>query len=82
MAAFERKELQEIITKAAEHASIKGLNPMWKRAYEDLAFAAAVLDAFLARSTSNIEEEIPLEKYLEEQGLKPEFFTQESELEE
>lgn len=82
MAAFEREELQEIRVRAAEHASIVGLNPLWKRAYEDLAFAASVLDAFVARSTTNVEEEKSLDEYLSEEGIPPEFFARVSESEE
>ena len=47
--AFGRAELNAIQMRAREYARL-GDNPEWKRAYEELAWAACVVDAFVARS--------------------------------
>jgi len=47
---FERDELHAITRRALDR-SRDVLNPNWIRAYEDLAHAANVLDAHIARST-------------------------------
>jgi len=36
--------------KAWEESRIEGLNELWKKAYEELAQSANVLDAFIARA--------------------------------
>ena len=45
---FERRELQELRERALQAAN-DVVNQGWKRAYEDMAQAANVLDAFMAR---------------------------------
>lgn len=47
---FTRTELQTIGTRAHELAAVEGLNPEWRQVYEQLALAASILDAFLARA--------------------------------
>jgi len=47
---FDREELQRIEVKARE-ASRAVRNECWKRALQDLEYAANVVDAFEARST-------------------------------
>lgn len=56
---FRRKELWPIVTRAEELSRLVP-NPRWKRAYADLAQAASVVDAFLARST--VQGEAPARK--------------------
>ncbi len=48
---FERKELQEIRTKAYDMADNYTKNTSWKRAFLALGDAANNLDAFIGRST-------------------------------
>ena len=47
---IKREELWAIEQRALSLAKMP-LNPHWKRAYEDLAYAANVLDAHMGRST-------------------------------
>ena len=47
---FTREELVELLDKAQENEKA-AISPDWKRAYQDLAHAASVLDAFMARRT-------------------------------
>jgi len=47
---FTRKELQALRDRAMSLRSLV-LSPSWQRAYNDLAHAADVLDAFVARAT-------------------------------
>jgi len=46
---FTREELIDIRYRAKKHSETNGLNPDWKRAYEQLAIAADHLDAMIAR---------------------------------
>jgi len=50
---FTRENLREIKSKAGEMAETDGMNKYWKQAYFDLAQAANVLDAMLARSVNH-----------------------------
>jgi hypothetical protein len=54
---FARDELTEISNRAKQFAEIKGLNPFWKYAYQNLAVAADHLDAMIARSTAVEQKE-------------------------
>ncbi len=54
---FEREELWRIEQRANKEASIV-VNPDWKRALEDLAYAANVVDAHIGRSSVGVPEEI------------------------
>lgn len=47
---IEREYLWEI-QRSAERDITDGMNPSWVKAYQDLAHAACVLDAFIARSS-------------------------------
>ena len=47
---FKREELKQTEKRAMIMADAVS-NPSWKRAYQDLAHACNVLDAFIARST-------------------------------
>jgi len=49
--SFNREELWKLRERAAYFGNIKGTNPDWAKAYQELAYAANVLDAHLARST-------------------------------
>lgn len=53
--AFERKELWEIRRRATVYAATPAMNPGWKRAFERLADAADVLDAFYGRSEARAD---------------------------
>lgn len=48
---FTRKELSALGNRIEEAAS-EEMNPLWKMAYTNLAFALSALDAFMARSES------------------------------
>jgi hypothetical protein len=50
MDTFTREELWNIERKC-ERALCDGMNPAWIKAYNELAHAACVLDAFIARSS-------------------------------
>ena len=50
MAIFETEELRELTARASMSAE-NCMNISWRRAYEDLAYAADVLAAFHKRST-------------------------------
>ncbi len=47
---LDRELLQKIRDEAEEQASVFGTNQQWKRALENLAHAADVLDAYQGRS--------------------------------
>jgi len=47
---FTREELIDIETRAIKQSKVGYIDPQWKRAYEELAYAANVLDAFMGRS--------------------------------
>ena len=53
---FEREELWGIRSKALEASKCEGLNPNWKRCYENLADAANYLDAIIARTEMQVDE--------------------------
>ena len=53
---IERKELQWIRERAV-YWKRRVFNDEWKRAYDDLAMAADVLDAFEARCTESVPDE-------------------------
>jgi len=47
---FTQEELQEICDRAQYQVSQLGTNPMWERAYYDLAKAADYLDLMMSRT--------------------------------
>lgn len=53
---FTREELSHIMAKAENLASTIGMNPRWRRVYEELSQAASNLDAFIARATEVLEK--------------------------
>lgn len=58
---FERKELQEISSRAESLANVEGTNSSWKRVYLRLADAACELDAYVAKT--EVHNDILMENY-------------------
>ncbi|GAG13793.1 unnamed protein product [marine sediment metagenome] len=47
---FSREELQSIVRRARVLIETVGVNPVWKKVYENLELSVSTLDAFIART--------------------------------